>query len=274
VGKIEVLDFEGTPLEVVLDKSNRRWISISKVCNLLGFDRSTQTRYLKRQSWSSVRGVYIRHPNGKEYLFKCIPFECLSRWVLEARSRSPFLVGMRDFGFGPVPVFKDGTGREWVSLKKACKLLGLKPEGQIQRLKRSPWATTHIFYASSTDNKDYQQVCIPVEQIPMWLATLAKSRVKSHKTEAYFIRSCRTGLIKIGTSSNPRRRTRDLAAHYPDRLELLAVGGVEVRLHKDLTRHRVHGEWFKPHKKVLLAVCAAGGDPGKPILVAGMKGRL
>jgi hypothetical protein len=273
VEEVELLEFEGKSLEVVLDSRNNRWVSISRTCGLLGFDRSTQTRYLKSQLGSNVQDIRIRHSNGKSYLFKCIPFEHLSKWVAEARSRSP-LTRVGDLGFGPVLIFTDGSGREWVSLRKICKILKLKHEGQIQRMKRSSWATIRTFYTASADNKEYRQVCIPIEIVPMWLDTLTKSRVKGHYTEAYFIRSCRTGLIKIGTSSNPRRRTQDLAAHYPDRLELLAVGGVEAKLHKDMSRHRVHGEWFKPHKSVLLAILAAGGDPNKPILVAGMKGKL
>jgi hypothetical protein len=68
------------------------------------------------------------------------------------------------------------------------------------------------------------------------------------------------------------KRLNSLAAHYPDCLELLATGGVEEDLHRSLAEHRVHGEWFKPHRDVLRAIHAVGGSLEKPIIIAGMKG--
>ena len=177
-------------------------------------------------------------------------------------------------GNGSVEVIRDEQGQGWVSVKRACEILDLSHDAQRRRLMKQDWAVISTVYAVSSDNKKYKHFCVATNCLPMWLNTLNKSRVRGHNTEAYFIRSLRTGYIKIGTSSNAKERLRGLASHYPDRLELLAVGGVEEELHQSLSKHRVHGEWFEPHKSVLLAVRTAGGDPNNPILVAGMKGKL
>lgn len=59
----------------------------------------------------------------------------------------------------------------------------------------------------------------------------------------------RAGLIKIGTSEDPRRRARELGIV----LLRVAPGGVEDerRLHRRFARFRVDREWFLPAPEVL-----------------------
>lgn len=175
-------------------------------------------------------------------------------------------------GDGSVEIIRDKQGQGWVVVKKVCEILGVDSRSQQRRVTKKPWAIIKLVRLPGLDGKRYEHLCISVDCVVTWLNTLVKSRVKGSPTTAYFIRSRRTGLIKIGTSSNAMKRLQGLAKSYPDCLELLAVGGVEEELHQSLAGYRVHGEWFKPHKDVLLALRAVGGDPSKPIAVAGMKG--
>jgi hypothetical protein len=70
----------------------------------------------------------------------------------------------------------------------------------------------------------------------------------------YFVQGEKTGLIKIGKSSNFTRRLANLRNGGPDRLTCLAV---IVRAYDDTVYHdrfsndRVHGEWFKPSEKLM-----------------------
>jgi len=68
----------------------------------------------------------------------------------------------------------------------------------------------------------------------------------------YVIQSATTGAIKIGRSSDPERRLRDLQTGSPFRLKIILVieggGWRESELHQRLRRYRSQGtykgEWF------------------------------
>ncbi len=63
----------------------------------------------------------------------------------------------------------------------------------------------------------------------------------------YFIASPRA--VKIGRSTQPRKRLRALQRFNAERLELLGVVPgrqlVELALHKRFAKHRIAGEWFR-----------------------------
>ena len=69
----------------------------------------------------------------------------------------------------------------------------------------------------------------------------------------YAIKDLVTGLIKLGYSSDPRSRLRELQTGSSSPLHLLyyeSVGNSDARLlesqlHRDLNYLRVRGEWFK-----------------------------
>jgi hypothetical protein len=71
---------------------------------------------------------------------------------------------------------------------------------------------------------------------------------RTGKQQVYFIRSSRSGLIKIGISSHPINRLRELRTSEPVELLGTLQGGrdKELALHKQFAEHRVHGEWFTP----------------------------
>jgi hypothetical protein len=165
---------------------------------------------------------------------------------------------------------KDGT--KWVPLKLLCTELGIQPDAQRRRIQSSPWATSGMIAIKASDQKVYRTFCLALDDLGMWLDTLSIGRLKGSPTKAYFIRSRLTGYIKIGTSVNARKRLRGLASMYPDCFELIAVGGIESELHKQLNTHRVHGEWFQPHADVLRALHQAGGSLDNPIMIAGLRG--
>lgn len=68
------------------------------------------------------------------------------------------------------------------------------------------------------------------------------------ESQVYAIRRADTREVKIGISTNPIRRLRDLQSAHGERLELLLTfpGGVhtEYELHERFSAHRKRGEWF------------------------------
>lgn len=75
----------------------------------------------------------------------------------------------------------------------------------------------------------------------------------------YFMRSVRTGLIKIGVSVNPQKRAQSLRTNVGE-LEILttiqASYDEERRLHRRFAEHRQHGEWFEPHTDLMGYIAA------------------
>lgn len=74
----------------------------------------------------------------------------------------------------------------------------------------------------------------------------------------YVIRAAESGRIKIGIAENPTKRLLEMQVGSPEYLELIGVaaGGrrLEIRLHAELHRDRVHGEWFEFSDHVALVV--------------------
>ena len=70
----------------------------------------------------------------------------------------------------------------------------------------------------------------------------------------YFLQGEFTGLIKIGFSSNPKRRLEVLSAGSSEPIRFLAVTrgdqDLENLLHQRFRDARVHGEWFLPTLKL------------------------
>jgi T5orf172 domain len=79
----------------------------------------------------------------------------------------------------------------------------------------------------------------------------------------YFVQGEKTGLLKIGCSSDVQRRLRDMQGGSPDVLRVIKVFGpicqayrIEQAFHDAFTEHRKHGEWFTPDKALLAYVNA------------------
>ena len=77
----------------------------------------------------------------------------------------------------------------------------------------------------------------------------------------YFLRSPRTGLIKIGRTRFLQSRLADLEHQYQETLEVLgvlpdALDSHEADLHRAFRRSRMQGEWFEPTKELMHVIKA------------------
>jgi hypothetical protein len=71
----------------------------------------------------------------------------------------------------------------WLVLRPACEVLGLDANGQAQRLKAAPWATTCVTHAVAEDGRNRTLFCVHLDTVPMWLATIETGRVRPESRE-------------------------------------------------------------------------------------------
>jgi hypothetical protein len=91
--------------------------------------------------------------------------------------------------------------------------------------------------------------CFPSPRNPRWSKEdLISLEAGEGECQVYAMRRPDTHEIKIGISTNPFQRLRDIQRCHARRLELLVVfpGTVvdEVALHERFKAHRLRGEWF------------------------------
>lgn len=65
----------------------------------------------------------------------------------------------------------------WVSVRRVADAIGLQAHGQVAKLREKVWAKLKTIRAAGSDGKQYEQVFIHLDSLPMWLATIETSRV-------------------------------------------------------------------------------------------------
>lgn len=65
----------------------------------------------------------------------------------------------------------------WVSLRRMCEALGVDMKSQHRKLAAQPWAVMVMKTTTGPDGKTYATSCLHLDSVPMWLATIAPSRV-------------------------------------------------------------------------------------------------
>lgn len=69
-------------------------------------------------------------------------------------------------------------GEFYVVVRRICASLGFDEEAQRQKLRAKPWAVALMIKATGADGKQYEQFCLSIKSLPMWLASINASKVK------------------------------------------------------------------------------------------------
>ena len=79
---------------------------------------------------------------------------------------------------------------------------------------------------------------------------------KSNINKTYIIKDDNSGLYKIGYSNNPRHREKTLQAETPN-IKMIKIWNknIESKLHKEYSKYRIRGEWFKLTKLQVHYIC-------------------
>lgn len=82
----------------------------------------------------------------------------------------------------------------WVSLRRMCEALGIDLKSQHRKLSKYSWVEGRMVMKTMRDSagREQQAVCLHLDAVPMWLATIEPSRVseKARPTLALFQREC------------------------------------------------------------------------------------
>ncbi len=106
----------------------------------------------------------------------------------------------------------------WVVIKRVCESLGLQAHGQAEKLAEKAWAVTQMKCVTAPDGKNYEMLCIHLDCVPMWLATIEPSRVAEEVRPklVVFQKECARVLRDYffkGQATNPRSGAEP---HFPD----------------------------------------------------------
>ncbi len=66
----------------------------------------------------------------------------------------------------------------WVVLNRACEVLGLASNGQLERLQRQPWATTRVIRVVGIDGRNREHLCLHLRSLAAWLSGVETGRVR------------------------------------------------------------------------------------------------
>lgn len=124
-------------------------------------------------------------------------------------------------------------GEGYLVLRAACEDLGIDPDSQRKRLVRQAWATTVVMTSVAADAKQREVFCLHADSVPMWLATIQASRVRSDRRELLVIyqKECARVLREhfAGRAAAPETDLRTIIARIV-REELAAAGAAAPRV--------------------------------------------
>lgn len=138
-----------------------------------------------------------------------------------------------------------------VALKPVCEAIGLDYSGQLQRLKRQPWATVGVIPTVAEDGKTREMSMLDRRAFTMWLATVDTGRVKSESArELLGAYQCEAAdaldaYFHEGAAVNPRADEHQLQAAM-----LLAQSRLELC---KAAQGLIHPDHLEARARVILA---------------------
>jgi len=78
-----------------------------------------------------------------------------------------------------ISAFADPNSPEqWVAVRPICEVLGIDPKRQCQKLQNNPQFSWGHMSSTGNDGKLYDMLCIPVDELGMWLCGINANRTK------------------------------------------------------------------------------------------------
>tara|TARA_R110000744_G_scaffold378018_1_gene493630 strand:- start:11 stop:637 length:627 start_codon:yes stop_codon:yes gene_type:complete len=151
---------------------------------------------------------------------------------------------------------------------------GIKLDRKEIILDKKEYTTQEVANLFGISNRAIQRRCknsnlkmvfgtykIPKGIIEDWkngISTLKKYKKKNVclTKKTYIIKNQENGLYKIGRSNNPRHREKTLQAETPNVIMIKIWNkDIESKLHKEYSKYRRRGEWFKLTKIQVHYIC-------------------
>lgn len=84
-----------------------------------------------------------------------------------------------------IPVVSDSHGKKWVSVRHVCEALGIRNNGQQEKLKSSQEFTCLDICTTGSDGKNYSMFCISADHAHLWVAGISSAKVSPDIREQF-----------------------------------------------------------------------------------------
>jgi hypothetical protein len=76
-----------------------------------------------------------------------------------------------------IEAVREGERDVWVSIRRICESLGIDNKAQHRRLGSKPWARVALKATHDATGREQDILCLHLDSLPMWLATIETARV-------------------------------------------------------------------------------------------------
>ena len=87
------------------------------------------------------------------------------------------MLGQINFYGDTLTVARDVNGVVWVAAKSICDALGVAWQRQHEKLRENPQFSCHHMMIVGADSKQREMVCIPLQNLTVWLCNINANRV-------------------------------------------------------------------------------------------------
>lgn len=70
------------------------------------------------------------------------------------------------------------SNNDWISVRSMCEAIGLAHQPQQVKLKQNPSISWNDIVSTGADGKQYNMLCIPVNEVGYWLCLINANKVK------------------------------------------------------------------------------------------------
>lgn len=106
----------------------------------------------------------------------------------------------------------EDEGRKWVAITPICNAVGVESAKQAAKLKRNPQFNPRHMVGGSQDGKQRDMLCIPLEEVAMWLCGINANKVRPEIRDALisFQKWCQLKLFEAMSSDSSAKEVADL----------------------------------------------------------------
>lgn len=113
--------------------------------------------------------------------------------------------------------------KECVTITPICEAIGIRPHGQAARLKNNPQFNPTDICGVGADNKNRDMICLPVDEVGMWLCQISAAKVKPEVREVLveFQKHCQVQLHEAITGRAGTDRIEALEAQMAKMVDMM-----------------------------------------------------
>jgi len=163
-----------------------------------------------------------------------------------------------DFYGDSLEVAQHVDGKIYVSVRRVCKALGIDSDVQRRKLQAAPWAVTVKMTATGTDGKQYKNVMIDLDALPMWLATISANKVNSALKPKLARYQCECATVLRNHFIKP---TTDTSALANDRKDFMLGQFYANKIIQDACKSGALSPEFCQNYALHSAALVSGDDP-------------